>query len=282
MLAQAIHNPAPPPCVAMRSRKHISPFKLLRARSVDEAVAAMAASRGARFIAGGIDLIDLMKSGLEIDTIISLDAIPELRGIRVEGDHVVIGALTTHAEIAESELLHRHVPGLREIWASVANPRIRIAGTFGGNLVSALPHYDAPAACAALEAVARVRKTTGEYMDAPVTALGADTSALLEGTRIDVHEPVRLLADRSLHPVLSIYLAVRPTGMRAAIACAFARPHVIDLPFDASLSPADVAAEAAASAPAMVESSLASAVYRRRMIAVLLKRLLMRAAEGQP
>jgi carbon-monoxide dehydrogenase medium subunit len=266
----------------MRSRKHISPFRLVRARTVDEAVQAMAASSNARFIAGGMDLVDLMKSGLELETIISLDAIPELRGIRVEGDHVFIGALTTHAEIAESELLHRRVPGFREIWGSVANQRIRRAGTFGGNLVSALSHYDAPAACAALGAVARVRKMTGEQVDAPAASLGGDMSALLEGTLIDVHEPVRLLADRSLHPVLSIYLAVRPTGMRAAIACAFARPHVLDLPANASLAPAEVAAEVAASAPALLESSLASAAYRRRMIAVLLKRLLMRAAEGQP
>jgi carbon-monoxide dehydrogenase medium subunit len=266
----------------MRSRKHISPFNLVRARTIDVAVQTMAASRHARFVAGGIDLIDLMKSGLEIGTIISLDAIPELRGIRVEGDHVFIGALTTHAEIAESELLHRRVPGFRDIWASVANPRIRIAGTFGGNLVSALPHYDAPAACAALGAVARVRKVTGEQVAAPVGGLGDEKSTLLEGILVDVREPVRLLADRSLHPVLSIYLAVRPTGMRAAIACAFARPHVLDLPANASLAPAEVAAEVAASAPALLESSLASAAYRRRMIAVLLKRLLMRAAEGQP
>jgi carbon-monoxide dehydrogenase medium subunit len=266
----------------MRSRKHISPFNLVRARSVDEAVQAMAASRNARFVAGGIDLIDLMKSGLEVGTIISLDAIPGLRGIRLEGDRLFIGALTTHADIADSELLHRHVPGFREIWASIANLRIRMAGTFGGNLISALPHYDAPAACAALGAVGRVRKATREYMDAPVTVLGGDKSALLEGTFIDVHEPVRLLADRSLHPVLSIYLAVRPTGMRAAIACAFARPHVIDLPLDASLAQADVAAEVAASAPAMMESSIASIGYQRRMIAVLLKRLLKRAAERQP
>src|SRR5215467_1122382 len=79
-------------------------FELTRAKSVAEAAAALAKS-GGRALAGGQSLVGAMKLRLaQPGTIVDLSGIAELKGIKKEGDSIVIGALTTHAEVASSSV----------------------------------------------------------------------------------------------------------------------------------------------------------------------------------
>lgn len=120
-------------------------FHLDRPRNIEDALEAYAASDDdAAYLAGGTELLQVMKMGLaEFGTLIDLKAIKELGGIAVEGDGTLrIGSTVTHREIERSALVGQVLPALIELERGVANLRIRSAGTLGGNLAFAEPHSD--------------------------------------------------------------------------------------------------------------------------------------------
>jgi aerobic carbon-monoxide dehydrogenase medium subunit len=272
--------------VGLRSRKHIAPFALIRPTSVGEACAAMHELGRAAYMAGGLDLIDRMKNGEAFDRVIFLEGIPPLHGVRRTDGEIVIGALATHADIARSSELMSTVPGLPSLWREIASPRIRHTGTIGGNLMSGLPHYDAAPALLALRAKATFTDAGGSHTIA-IDALGDHHGALLERIALSVAPTMHLLADRSLHPMLSIYLGASSAEgemltARIAVGCAYPRPLALDLPVAgrqvatiADVAP-DLANMVAQALPTPIEDGLASAQYRRRMIAVLVRRILLR------
>ena len=115
-------------------------FKLLRPRSLDEAVGYLArhgnSAARLRIVAGGTDLIPSMRQKLfEPELVLDLRHIAELQGIRErKGSGVEIGALTSLTAIEYSELLRRRYSALTEAAATVASPVLRNMGTIGGNI----------------------------------------------------------------------------------------------------------------------------------------------------
>jgi 4-hydroxybenzoyl-CoA reductase subunit beta len=112
-------------------------FRLLRPRSVDEAVASLARhTDNIRVLAGGTDLIPSMRQKLfEPEYVLDLRGIAELRGVRRQSDGgAEIGALTTLSAIEKSAYLRQHFPVLTEAAATVASPVLRNMGTIGGNI----------------------------------------------------------------------------------------------------------------------------------------------------
>jgi 4-hydroxybenzoyl-CoA reductase subunit beta len=111
-------------------------FKLLRPRTVDEAVEELSKHASVRIIAGGTDLIPSMRQKLfEPEYVLDLRRIAELRGIKPQPDGgVEIGALTTLRALENSEFLRTHYPVLTEAAATVASPVLRNMGTLGGNI----------------------------------------------------------------------------------------------------------------------------------------------------
>ena len=99
----------------------------------------------ARVIAGGHSLIPMMKLQLAAPShLIDLAAIAELRGVRLEGAEIMIGAMTTQHEIIANELLAAHAPILKETAAQIADPQVRYVGTIGGNVANGDPGNDMP------------------------------------------------------------------------------------------------------------------------------------------
>ncbi len=130
-------------------------FRFLRARCVAEALA-LKAEHGeeARFIAGGQSLVPALNLRLlEPRALIDIAGLPELAGTRVEGDQLVIGALTRHAALADDPLVAAHAPLLQQALPFVAHAAIRNRGTFGGSVALADPAAEWPACCLALDAV---------------------------------------------------------------------------------------------------------------------------------
>jgi carbon-monoxide dehydrogenase medium subunit len=274
--------------VGLRSRKHIRPFDLLRPANAGEAIGMALHDPRSAFMAGGLDLIDDMKSGTMFERVILLDGVAEMKAIRRVGGRIVIGALATHAEIACSDVLAEAVPDLVALWRTIANPRVRRTGTIGGNLMSGQPHYDAAPTLLALGAEAVLHTATG-VRTAGIDKLADHPGALLDNISI-AETPLRLYADRSLHPVLSVYLGARVSRgelavARVAIGCAYERPAAVDLPVRgepvrglAARADEVVRAVGAALPANMADDGLASAAYRRRMCDVLIRRLLVRLA----
>jgi 4-hydroxybenzoyl-CoA reductase subunit beta len=114
----------------------LTPFKLLRPRTLDEAIGCLDTNRNnIRVLAGGTDLIPSMRQKLfEPEFVLDIRHIAELKGIRQQGTGVEIGALTPLSEIEHSDVLRQRYPVLAEAAATVASPVIRNMGTLGGNI----------------------------------------------------------------------------------------------------------------------------------------------------
>lgn len=126
--------------------------EFLRPPSVEEALAALRHDR-AIAVAGGTQVALLLKSGLlDVDTMVWLGAIPELRRISAEGDRLLIGASVTLDELGRSDELRRLHPALIEAAAGIGNPRVRAAATLGGHLAHADPRQDLPPVLIVLDA----------------------------------------------------------------------------------------------------------------------------------
>ena len=134
-----------------------------RAGSVAEAVQLLAANEGAKVLAGGHSLIPAMKLRLAApEALVDIGHIDALRGISLEGGSLVIGALTTFAAVASSDLVQAHAPVLAEAAGVVGDPAVRNRGTIGGNVSHGDPASDPPTALTALGATYNVSGPGGE------------------------------------------------------------------------------------------------------------------------
>jgi carbon-monoxide dehydrogenase medium subunit len=129
-------------------------FDYVRAGSVDEAVSALRESGDdAKVMAGGQSLIPLLRLRLAYPSVVvDVGRVSEMRGVREDGDHLVIGAMTTHYEVIQDPLIRQHAGLIAEATETVADPAVRHRGTFGGSLAHADPAGDLPAVALALGA----------------------------------------------------------------------------------------------------------------------------------
>ena len=138
-------------------------FEYERASSLDEAVAKLQAAKGAgKLIAGGHSLVPLMKLRLSEPTVlIDIARIPDLAEIRVEKDHIEIGALAVHHDVATSSLLKGRCPAVADTAAVIGDPQVRNRGTIGGSLAHADPAADYTAVMLALDAEFHLKRPNG-------------------------------------------------------------------------------------------------------------------------
>jgi aerobic carbon-monoxide dehydrogenase medium subunit len=116
----------------------------------------------ARILAGGHSLIPMMKLRLaQPETLIDINGLTELSGIRVAGDELRIGALTRHAQLLDSPAAGRHFAVLHDAERVIADPIVRNWGTIGGALCQADPSEDLSAAFAALKAAMVIQGLDG-------------------------------------------------------------------------------------------------------------------------
>jgi len=117
----------------------------------------------ARVIAGGHSLIPMMKLRMaDLAHLIDLQDIAELRGIRIEGGRVTIGAMTTQAELIDDAALAEAAPILREAALQIADPQVRYMGTVGGNVANGDPGNDMPGLMQCLDATFHLIGSGGE------------------------------------------------------------------------------------------------------------------------
>ena len=129
-------------------------FAYARPTTLDEALQAVASGgEDVKILAGGQSLIPVMRLRLAApETVVDLTRVAELRGVREEGDAIVIGAMTTHSDVLSDPLIARYAPLIAEATATVADRQVRHRGTFGGALAHADPAGDLPAVALALDA----------------------------------------------------------------------------------------------------------------------------------
>ena len=159
-------------------------FEYVRASSADEAIAAITEHGDeAKFLAGGMSLLPLMKLRLATPTVlVDVARVRDLSYIRDAGDHIAIGALTRHRDLETNDLLAKECGVIKAVAAQVGDNQVRHRGTIGGSVAHGDPASDLPAALLALDATFVLKSGSGERSVAASdfftgfleTALGAE------------------------------------------------------------------------------------------------------------
>jgi carbon-monoxide dehydrogenase medium subunit len=138
-------------------------FDYLRPASMTEAVQALAAAGDdGKVLAGGQSLLPVLRLRLAYpEMLVDLGGIAELRGVRDDGDAIVIGAMTTHDDVMNHPLVTQHAPLLAQATGTVGDRQVRHMGTLGGSLAHADPAGDLPTVALTLDAQLTVQGTAG-------------------------------------------------------------------------------------------------------------------------
>ena len=280
-------------------------FAYYRAGSLAEASQLLQQHPGAKLLAGGHSLIPLLKLRLATPAaLIDIGRLDELKGIRVAGGRVRIGALTTHAELAASSELAERCPALAEAAGMIGDPAVRNRGTIGGNVAHADPASDLPTVLCALDATIAVTVDDSErsipaadfFEGMMETALGEhDILTAIEVPSAPAGQGqayVKFSHPASRYAVVGVAASVSVAGGSiGSVAVALGglvpvttRAAAVEQALAGQAPSADVIAAAAAAVSADLGDNLigdiyASAEYRRAMAPVCVKRALRAAVE---
>jgi carbon-monoxide dehydrogenase medium subunit len=134
-------------------------FNYHRPASVADAVKALGAASDGKILAGGHTLLPTMKQRLAAPSdLIDISAIAELKGIKADGNNLVIGATTPHAEVARSAAVKSAIPALAVLADGIGDAAVRNRGTIGGSISNNDPAADYPAALVGLGATVQTNK----------------------------------------------------------------------------------------------------------------------------
>lgn len=271
-----------------------------RPATVEEAIALLSEHDGARAIAGGQTLVNVMKArAASPDVLVDLADLDELRQISFSADQsaLEIGAMVTSTQLAASSEVEVARPILAEVVATIADVQVRNRGTVGGNICVNDPTNHLPPLFVALGASMTIRGVDGErVVSAEDFLVGVYETAVAEGellTRVsvptrrpgtgDAMEGITLGAHGTY--VVSAAATVGPDGVRVALGCVAAVP-VRAVAMEQALAGGDLSAQAVKAAAAGLGASLdppsdvhASADYRRHLAEVSAVRAVLRAAE---
>jgi carbon-monoxide dehydrogenase medium subunit len=276
-------------------------FEYESPRTLGEALALLASRPDAKLLAGGHSLLPAMKLRVAAPaTLIDLGRISGLSYVRNAGTGIAIGAMTTHAEVASSELLHASSPLLAETAGHIADVQVRNRGTIGGSLAHADPAADYPAATLALNAEMVAMSERGErvipakrfFTGLLATALREDE--ILTEIRVPRTSGAGTSYQKFHHPasgfaVVGVAAVVKMRGGNiesAAIGITGVGEHAYRASaVEAALrgKPLSAVAGAAQKAAEKVEvlsDSYASADYRRHLAQVFTRRAIAAAAKA--
>ncbi|MGH8327535.1 MAG: FAD binding domain-containing protein [Steroidobacteraceae bacterium] len=251
-----------------------------RPASIAEAAKLAQSEPEARILAGGQSLLPSMKLGLLAPAaFIDLGAVGELRGIRGDRKAITIGAMTTHAAVAQSREVMELLPALARLAAGIGDPQVRNRGTIGGSLANSDPAADYPAAVLALNATIR---TNRRAIAADDFFKGLFETALSPGelvTAVEFPVPksaayVKFQQPASRFALVGVFVAQTSAGVRVAVTgaspCVF-RVQALEVALARRFAPQ--ACEGIAISPdGLSEDIHASAAYRAHLIPVLARR----------
>ncbi len=198
------------------------PFKYQKAATVRGAVSLLGKAEDPKLLAGGHTLIPTMKQRLASPkTLIDLSG-AGLSGIEQKGRSIVIGAMTTHAEVANSPVVQQAIPALARLAAHIGDPHVRHRGTIGGSVANNDPAADYPAALMALGATVHTskRKLPAEEFFAGMFSTALDEDEVI--TKIAFPVPgkaayVKFPNPASRYAIVGVFVAKKGGSVRVAV-----------------------------------------------------------------
>jgi carbon-monoxide dehydrogenase medium subunit len=255
-------------------------FNYQKAKSIADAAALLAKNGDAKPLAGGQSLIAAMKLRLARPSdVLDLGTIPELKGIKVDGASVTVGAMTRHAEVAGSAEVKKAIPALASLAASIGDRQVRNMGTIGGSLANNDPAADYPAGVLGLGATVVTNK---RKIPADDFFKGMYETALAQGeliTSVVFPIPKRAAYMKFKNPASRFALVgvlVADTGKGVRVAVTGAAPSVFRVPEMEKALGSKFAPESVAniklSADKLNSDLHAKADYRAHLITVMARR----------
>jgi carbon-monoxide dehydrogenase medium subunit len=255
-------------------------FNYQKATSLDDAARALGGDADAKLVAGGMTLLPTLKLRLaKPSQLIDLATIGSLNGISEDGDAVVIGAMTRHADVNRSPVVKRVIPSLAEMAGMIGDPAVRNRGTIGGSIANNDPAADYPAAVVALNATVRTNQReiaadqffTGMFE----TALAPDeivTAVRFPRVQAGNYQKFRNPASR--YAIVGVFVARTAAGVRVAVTgagpCVFRLP-AMEAALAASFTP-DAIKDIAIPEDGLNSDIHASAEYRAHLVNVMARR----------
>ncbi len=259
-----------------------------RPSSVAEAVRLLDSHDGARALAGGQTLVNVMKArAASPDVLVDLNRIDDLRRISVSGDTLQIGAMATYTQIMGASEVEVSRPILGEVSAQIADVQVRNRGTIGGNVCSNDPTNHLPPLLVALEAAFTILDSGGErtvpaeefFLGVYLTAVGegellTSISVPAAGNPADGFASITLGRDGTC--IANAAASLESGSPRVAIGCVDAVPVLVRPTGADDESVRRAVQEAELEPPSDVH---ASAEYRRHLAAVCAVRAVRQAEE---
>jgi carbon-monoxide dehydrogenase medium subunit len=255
-------------------------FEYHRPRTLSGALADLA-KKDAKALAGGMTLLPTMKQRLASPAaIIELEDIPELSGLAREGDAVVIGAMTRHAEVARNPAVKAAIPALAKLAAGIGDPHVRNRGTIGGSIANNDPTADYPAAALALGAtiVTNKRSIPADAFFKGLFETALETGELITKVSFPIPQKAAYMKfpnPASRYAIVGVFVAKTTGGVRVAVTGAGAngvfRASAFESALNANFSPSAI--ERTVASPDGLSSDIhADSDYRAHLIGVMARR----------
>ncbi|WP_426957446.1 FAD binding domain-containing protein [Muricoccus radiodurans] len=259
-------------------------FAFQKPSSVAEAVKLLA-GEDARPISGGQTLLPALKHRLDKPaTLVDLSGIAELRGIKREGDRLVIGAMTKHVQVQNDPAIKAAIPALSRMAGLVGDTQVRNRGTMGGSLANNDPAADYPAAALALGAtfITDRRRIEADDFFLGMFATALEPGELLTAISFPVPEKAgyaKMRNPASRYVMAGVFVAKGPAGVRVVVNGAgpgVFRQTVMESALSANWSP-DAVAGIKQSPDGLNGDIHGSAEYRAHLVTVMAKRAVLDA-----
>jgi carbon-monoxide dehydrogenase medium subunit len=198
-------------------------FTFHRPTTVRQAAGLLGRNPDAKLLAGGHSLIPVMKQRLaQPSALIDLSKVEGIVGVELKGRSVSIGAMTRHADVANSLVLKEAMPGLAMVPGSIGDPQVRNRGTIGGSIANNDPNADYPAACLGLGATIITNK---RRIAADDFFTGMFSTALEEGeiiVRVSFPIAKKAAYEKFKHPasgfaLVGVFASKRGSEIRVAV-----------------------------------------------------------------
>jgi carbon-monoxide dehydrogenase medium subunit len=198
-------------------------FNYHQAKSVDEASKLSTSTEEGKLMAGGMTLIPTLKQRLaKPSDVIDLGKIAELKGIKKDGNNIVIGAMTRHFDVANSDVVKSAIPGLAGLAAHIGDPAVRNRGTIGGSIANNDPAADYPSAVVALNAtvITNKRKIAADDFFKGLFETALEPGEVITAVSFPIPEKSHYMKfpnPASRYAIVGVYVAKTGNNVRVAV-----------------------------------------------------------------
>jgi aerobic carbon-monoxide dehydrogenase medium subunit len=255
-------------------------FEYHSPKSVADAAALLTGKADGKLMGGGMTLIPTLKQRLaKPSDVIDLGRIPDLKGIKRDGNTVVIGAMTRHHDVASSDVVKGAIPALADLASLIGDPAVRNRGTCGGSIANNDPAADYPAAVLALNAtiITNKRRIAADDFFKGLFETALDPAEIITAVSFPLAEKAAYMKFRnpaSRYAIVGVFVAKNGNNVRVGVtgagACAYRQKDM-----EAALSKsftADAIKSIVQKQDNLNSDIHASAEYRAHLVGVMARR----------